>query len=347
MDVEKTKIDANTSNNETEPILIVSAISYKGIKPDVASQQGFIVVKDASVSKKLPELTGDDILGLNAVATKAVLDGAVPPYVQWMQHIVLPVEAEDAQEVGYSALFPTQAVLLGNMQETLLRGILDKKTNMTFKSSLITKYRWAFQQLNLDTDDYKQKMQDEEEAMTVRSSTSSLQSVLVAFGDKYTKFPVSGPTGTTGTDVGSSGPTGATGATGTAKPFLKRLNPIPKIRKIQETRKLKKEQKSQNTYKRELSDVAKSLKAGLPSEKKNLLYQRKENLLKIIPQLKKSAEVEDILKELETLIKDVQSKIPTSKTMLQPILDTVVAKLEEPSVSQGGRRTRHRYRGKN
>ncbi len=311
-------------------ISIINSITFKTLlKPDDISKKPYIVVNDASVDKKLRELTEDDILGMNAKAVEAILDGAVPPHVDWMKHIVLPIESGEAQEVGYTKSFPTQVQLLGNMQQAILEAILNKKAPLTFKSPLIAKYRWAFQKLGLDTDDYAEKIRIE-----VESARLDVKSVLDVYGKVYADRTLGTPD--TPTTLAKTETTRAPDES--KKDALSaRFNPIAAIK----TRKVKREQEK---LLKMLTDILKSLENKLPSEKKAILYKQKDAILDAIPKMKKIPDIEKYLKDLQNITEGVKSSIPTSKSMLQPIVDSVSKKFIEPVKTSGGYWTR---RGKN
>jgi hypothetical protein len=155
---------------------IVKEKDYKA-KYAEYDQQPCIVVKNNSCKDSVNLIGEDDIIGLNELGTKAILNGAVCPTTSWLKYVF---ESDGPQVVDYTEKYPIQSDLLAQIQDLLLKEslkmvvsfdklkaaivlvspkvkFLDKLKLPTiridppvFTADLVQKYIWAVKKMNIE-----------------------------------------------------------------------------------------------------------------------------------------------------------------------------------------------------
>lgn len=120
---------------QTPPLLkVIKEKDYKSKYADY-DKEPYIVIKNASCAMKLPLITEEDIVGLNALGTIAVLNGAVLPTTAWLHGVF---EIGEPQVVEYTTKYPKQSELLAQIQDLLLKESLKIMVNVAkLKAALV------------------------------------------------------------------------------------------------------------------------------------------------------------------------------------------------------------------
>jgi hypothetical protein len=171
-------------SGKTPEINVIKLSEYK--KADPAKKEApYIIIKDG-VERDLYHVGSVDIVGLNTAGVKAILDGAVPPTIDWAKHIY---EMNGEQQTDYASVHKMQSELLADLQNVLLEDFIKTNGNPThpFTSPLLPKYAWAFQQLNKKVADIADTYNAEE---TASVSSVGSKSVVEEYGKlkKYAEF---------------------------------------------------------------------------------------------------------------------------------------------------------------
>ena len=127
--------------------IIVTESEYR--KEGFAKKEPYIVVKESTKPLTLDTITSDDIFGINKEGVLEILNDPVLPKKEWTTHIFIIEKPHEIVESEYTKKYAMQSNLLADMQHILLQEAL-RGGKYSFKSDLIQKYTWAFQQLKLD-----------------------------------------------------------------------------------------------------------------------------------------------------------------------------------------------------
>ncbi len=142
-----------------------------------------IVINDNACSPFVHSLKTEDIVGVNHEGMKAILNGAVPPEMHWLQY--LHRSDGKSQPVEYTTHYPIQTAWLSLVQDLLLKentgvrieydkielkdgipklsttqrgrvlGFLKSSLAPSFQLDLIQKYKWIIKKFNISDDEFE------------------------------------------------------------------------------------------------------------------------------------------------------------------------------------------------